>query len=130
MTLQDEIIAKLLEKVRDEKAEPADIIAPDAGIFCPHQPPGKELWCGVYHNWEDYQQWGEEGHETFCRRHCQYGRNPEVAKRNREIADRKRGRLPFWQRVMPKADPMFHPSVKAAGPPKDYQKPGRGRKVG
>lgn len=119
MSLLDEIRAKvvtaLLAKARDEKADPADVFTKEAGIFCPHQPPGVELWCQVYKNWSDYQEWGEEGHQTFCRKHCQYGRNPEVARRNKEIRERRRGRMPAW--------------FKAIAPPPPWMFPKRGRRL-
>ncbi len=127
--IKEQVVAALLAKARDERADPADVFTKEAGIFCPHQGPDKELWCQVYKNWSDYQEWGEEGHATFCRRHCQFGRNPEVARRNREIRDRRRGLDPGWRKALPTTAPMFHPAVKAAGPPKAYQKPKRGRRL-
>ncbi len=113
--LREKVIEAMLNKARDERADPADVITKQAGIFCPHQDPGVELWCQVYRNWEDYQAWGEGGHAEFCRKHCQHGRNPEVARRNREIVDRRRGKYPGW--------------LKAMGSPPEFMFPKRGRRL-
>ncbi len=113
--LRSKVIEAMLNKARDERADPADVITKQAGIFCPHQDVGKELWCQVYRNWEDYQAWGEGGHAEFCRKHCQYGRNPEVTRRNREIIDRRRGKYPGW--------------LKAMGDPPEFMIPKRGRRL-
>lgn len=129
-TLLEQVFAKRAE-TESKDVQPSDVLNPRVGIFCPFQQPDRpDIWCMVWKNWEDFQEWGEGGHNQFCRVHCQYGRNPEAAQRSREARLRAAGKEPAWQRAMPKADPMFHPAVKAAGPPKDYQKPRRGRKVG
>ncbi len=121
----------MTETEKDE--QPFDGPNPDAGIICPWNkddqgPAGMRIHCLIWKNWDDFLEWSAEA--GYCRPICHFGRNPEATRRSKEIRARYAGEMPAWQRVMPKAEPMFHPAVKDAGPPKDYQKPKRGRKIG
>ena len=117
MTLQTEIITELLKRAREEHQQPHEVLGSRSGIWCPHQGPDKPpIWCGVFKNLEDYNKEGDAGHDPiFCRRHCQYGRNPEYARLAREVRDRKRGIYPQW--------------MKAMGQPPAFMFPKRGRRL-
>jgi hypothetical protein len=91
---------------------------PDGGIVCPwnrdeHGPAKERIsQCLVWRNDADFDRWASEGNHYFCRVHCQYGRNPEVARRNREIRDRQ-VRVPGWMKAMTSPpDFMFPPQRK------------------
>ena len=76
------------------------------GIICPwnrddHGPAKQRIHCMVWKDWQDFDDWAAEGDHYFCRVLCQYGRNPETARRNRRIRERYRGRMPPWFRAMP-----------------------------
>lgn len=88
---------------------------PDAGIICPfnqdeHGPAGIRIHCGVFHNLDDYNEFGSEGHFRFCEQLCQRGRNPEQANRRRQIRDRYFA-IPAWLRPLPEAVPSYMKSV-------------------
>ncbi len=112
---------------------PSDLV-PRTGIVCPWNkrddgPAGMRIQCVVYKNWDTFLEWGSDDQHDFCRRLCEYGRNPQYARRADEIKLRQRGGIPGWQKQLPTTDPIrYHPSVKVK-PPRDFQFPVRGRKV-
>ncbi len=95
-------------------------VPPRSGILCPWNrddqgPAGEAILCQVWKDWEDFVEWGSDENHRFCRVHCQRGRNPVVRRRDREIRDRRKGRMPAW--------------FKATIRPPEFMFPRRGRRL-
>ena len=61
--------------------------APPSGILCPwnrntNGPAKQRIWCYVWANEADFNDWGAEGNFWFCRSACHYG-HMEAAQRSR-----------------------------------------------
>lgn len=82
---------------------------PNRGVLCPFgalNPQGSREWCKVWKNMDDFNDWGSEGNFLVCHQLCGDGRNPEYARRTREIRDRYAGQMPAWFRQMNGNDPV------------------------
>ncbi len=111
----------IMREVLQRDEEPEDVPAMgESGILCPWNrddtgPAKLPLWCKVWKNMDDFNDWSGGQSHQFCRVHCKYGHNPEYMKRVRERLDRLRGKAPAWLKNM-----MTPPA---------FMQPARGRRL-